>query len=471
LVDFSTYQAPGVYIEEEQTPLAQVVGVQPTVIAIIGPALGYRINTETLVLTGTTPVTLAKDGIDDTTGFEVTLADGTVVGAPDYDVVQTGTAPNTVTTIARSTGSTLDDPVTVTVSYRYTDSEYFTPFRALTYDDARNAFGDSIDLTTGDIVSPLSLGAKVAFDNGAASLLLVPIAGTAATRAELQDAYATLATYPDVKIVVPLPVGMTGTALAPGDLYNIGQDLKTQVETASAADARCIGIIGWAKEVTIDPATAVPNFTSSRVMAMWPNRMSYFNGSNNTTFDIDGCYLAAAAAGIFAANQVQVPLTHKIVRGFAGIPTSLLATMTLAQKNIWSNAGVAVVEPQRDGRLIVRHGTSTDRTNVLTREISLTRAKDTMIDLVEDALSASQVIGTFIDSDTPANVQSVVQGALETAQTQNIIIGYQGLTSRQQSVDPSVIEIKFQYQPAYPLNYVVVSFSINTQTGEVSQAA
>jgi hypothetical protein len=34
------------------------------------------------------------------------------------------------------------------------------------------------------------------------------------------------------------------------------------------------------------------------------------------------------------------------------------------------------------------------------------------------------------------------------------------------STDPTVVEVKFAYKPAYPLNYIVISFSIDMSTGD-----
>ena len=31
-----------------------------------------------------------------------------------------------------------------------------------------------------------------------------------------------------------------------------------------------------------------------------------------------------------------------------------------------------------------------------------------------------------------------------------------------------MLEAKFQYKPSYPLNYIVISFSINTTTGDTA---
>lgn len=43
---FANYRPPGVYAQEATTPWTWTnVGINPTVIALLGPSVGYRVNT------------------------------------------------------------------------------------------------------------------------------------------------------------------------------------------------------------------------------------------------------------------------------------------------------------------------------------------------------------------------------------------------------------------------------------------
>lgn len=475
MTDFSSYQPPGVYVEEIIPPLVSTVGIQPSVIAIVGPAVGYREHTDTVVLTGTAASDLTQHGINPTTGFVVVDASGTVYDTDDYTLVvgggadaNVGTTQDNTLTIARSGGSTIPDGATVYISYRYTDETFFNPFLAKDYDDVRDAYGEPFNETTGAIISPLSLAAKIAFENGAVQIICVPTTGAAdtVTRGQLTDAYDKLSAFYSVNIVVPLTVGLTGSTGTEGDILNVGNDLKAHVDDQLREGNARIGIIGYETSVTVLPVAMATEFASSRVMLAWPNRMSYYNGYTNTTIEVGGYYLAAAYAGRFAAQNPQMPLTKKQIRGFAGIAPAVLQTMTTALRNTWSDGGVAVTELSQDGRLVVRHGTSTDRTNVHTREVSLTRAKDALVRVVKTTTEGNSLIGTPIEPDTPGRVKGIVAGALETARVAGLILGWLNLKVRQRSLEPAIIEVKFEYKPAYPLNYIVISFAINTTTGE-----
>jgi len=232
-----------------------------------------------------------------------------------------------------------------------------------------------------------------------------------------------------------------------------------------------IGIVGLDTSALVDPGASVVGYRSRRMMHAHPNRLLFYNAVTNSTVEVGGFYLAAAYAGRFAAQTPQEPLTKKQIRGFSGLPATMASQMTTAKKNTWSDSGVAVSEVNRDGALIVRHGTSTDRSNTLTREISLVRARDYMVALIQSTLDSSGLIGSYIEGDTVTAIGGVIEGILETAMVLEYIVGYNNVSVRQRPGLPSIIDVKFQYKPAYPLNYITVVFSVDTTTGETSVTA
>jgi hypothetical protein len=241
------------------------------------------------------------------------------------------------------------------------------------------------------------------------------------------------------------------------------------IEASNEGNYR-VGILGLDKGATVDPLTSVTSFRSPRMVMAYPNRLHYYHGFRNLTTEVSGYYLAAAYAGRLASQPVQTPLTKKEIDGFSGFPADLLQTMTMTRKNALSDGGVAVTEFARSSgnRMVVRHGTTTDRTNVQTRELSLVRAKDALVNLLYETIDSSGLIGGYITEDTPAAITAVMTGVLESAKQNDVIVDYTGLAIRQRTVDPSVMEVKFAYRPAYPLNYIVVSFSIDTSTGQTT---
>lgn len=465
MVDFTTYLPPGVYVEEDEHAFVNIVGLQPTVVALVGPAQGFLTNTETIVGLSESGVGFSQEGVDAAT-VVVTAIDGTVyVEDTDYTLTESDGIATEIARIDSGSGGNIGESETIRVSYRYTPDGYHDPQRFSDFDEVQAQYGVPLD-AEGNIVSPLSFAAKFAFQNGARQLVLV--ATGVPSPAEFEAAYVKLTGITDVDIVVPIPDGIEGTDSVPGDTSDIGTDLAAALVASSEAGIFRVGILGFDQGVTRNPVTMAGEIDSSRVMLVYPNRLRYFHGQANMTLDVSGFYLAAAVAGRMAGMTVQTPLTKKQIFGFAGFPVSVSQTMTLTNKNIWSAGGVSVFEINRQGQLVARHGVTTDPTNIHTREISLGRARDRLITLMQETVEGAGLIGSWIDEDTPSRVKGVVSGVLEASILSNLIVGYDNLKARQLSSDPSVIEVKFRYRPAYPLNYIVISFSINTQTGETT---
>lgn len=475
--DFFTtdYRPPGVYTTEESAPTVGAVGIGPTVVAIVGPSVGYMTATEAVVLEGTTNVRLAHRGVIQNSVL-VTKADGTTADLTDDYVLTVGNGDDATastgddtTDIKRANSSTIADGETVIVSYRYTDESYFTPKRFTDFAAVKDTYGAPLDTSSGDIISPLTFAAKCAFDNGASRIILLATPGSATSvdKDDLTDGYAKLLSMEEVTIVVPLPVGINGSTGSPGDTSSIGTAVANHVQSAFNQGIRRIAILGYETGVTRAPDDLASGIDNKRVAITWPARMSYFNAFLNKSQEVGGYYAAAAEAGRLSTLPVNFPLTRKPVRGLS-IGSTVAQNITRSDRDAWSKAGVMVLETNSQGILVVRHGVSTDPTSVLTSELSITRQADTMIRSCTDALEAADLIGSPIVDETAARIKGIIQNVLETIKDAEIIYDYSGLSVRQQSVDPSVIEVRFQYRPTYPLNYINIVFGVDPTTGDVT---
>lgn len=477
------YTAPGVYIEEVVTPLASTSGLPPTLVAIVGPAVGYRSGSEQFTLATTPAWRFAKKGLDGATLVITRVDTGAVVVSSDY-VVTTTSSPSSsqdyYTDVTRAGGGTLSGDTPVFATYHYAEPTYYDPTRYSSYEDVKDAYGEPLNLTPPSlgqvgykgVTSPLSLAAKIAFENGSGELILCATTppGSGATtsgaistarKTALSAAYAKVATNYAVSIVVPL----TDDVIA-ADAAGVGIDLSTHLTAASADGYFRTGMLGFDAGVGTTPDTLVSGggFRSKRLSLVYAGSqgMSYYNGGSLQYLSLGHQYLAAALAGRAAALPVQKALTRELVRSFTGLSGTAPST---SAKNQYAAAGVLLTEVDRAGQLVVRHSLTTDTTSINTKELSVVRARDALVALCETGLNNSGLIGQPIDTTTTLTVKSVVSGLLEHAVIVGTIVGYTALAVRQRSIDPSVVEVKFAYQPAYPLNYLVVSFSINVATG------
>ena len=470
LIDFTQYQPPGVYIEQIASPLVGVSGIAPDVVAIVGPALGYKTVTESYALTGTTPITLAHYGAN-ATSVTVQSQSGQTYQNTDFaaTVINGATTAQNQVQVARTSGSNIPSGSVVYITYQYTDANYFLPATYTDYPTLKKDWGEPLNLVTNAITSPISLAAMLAFTNGAQQVVVCPTTDTTnATRTGLSTAYNNMAANEDIDIVVPLPVGISGSPGNPGDSINVGLDLASFLTQQAQQGIFSVGMLGYDLACTVGPDTIAGGVGSYRVQEHWPNSLNFYNGANNQTFQVSGYYLAAAWAGVLASLQRQVPLTKKYVSGFSGIPNSVFATMTAAYKNQLSKAGVAVTEVVNGGGLQMRHSVTTNTAAVTSRELSIIRAGDGMVEVIQNTLTNSGLIGSAFGPNTLQNIKSLMQGSLESLVNSGMIVGYNSLGVQQQGTTPVVVLVQFQYQPAYPLNYILVQYQIDTSTGSVS---
>lgn len=484
-VDFSHgYTPPGVTVEEQATTSIVITGTPPARAVLIGPGIGHRSNTEQIALNDD-PVVLTEQGVDLTSIVVTDVATGAVLVAnTDYDVTTAGNLADDTyyTSINRHSGSTEDPGTPVLVAYNYIPPDYYQAKVFDNFEDVKDYYGEPVnllsqqvgDLTYQAVLSPLSLAAQLAFEQGAGELILVaiPLPDSSAVtdaqksaeyRANLAAAYQAIASDPTATVVVPITSG-----IITADAAGTATDLLTHVNTVSEDNFLRIGIIGFDPSVTTTPDVIATALSSKRVMVAYaaPGGLQYYSGGSNTAFPLGHEYLAAAYAGLMTAQDPQVSLTRQQVRGFLGLSGTPLSN---SLKNQYGAAGVAISEVDRLNRLVVRHSLMTDVSSINTRESSVVRAKDALILSIEDGLEESGLIGDPIDDSTPIVIKSVMATLLESAVTSGLIVSYASLGVRQQSVDPTVMEVKFSYKPAYPLNYILVAFTIDMQSGNVNQ--
>lgn len=178
---------------------------------------------------------------------------------------------------------------------------------------------------------------------------------------------------------------------------------------------------------------------------------------------LPGYFAAAAVAGLQASLAPQEPLTRKQVYGF----TSVADQDTSSNIFKMQSKGVLVIFQDRLGRLIIKHGLTTDMSNVYTREISIVTASDRLSDFIVDTLDSGSLVGSAMTSDTPNMVMAAVSSALENAVVQGLIFDYADVLYRIPSDNVTLIEVRFSYKPSLPLNYIHVLFAIDTTSSTV----
>lgn len=476
MVDFSKYQAPGLYTEAVPGPQLSVQASTPTAVGIFGTAVGYRQQVESLVIDPDTQNedTTFSPAVNRTLREAGIRPDTVVVRNPNSGEAYTINTDYTIKLVSggQSASSTRDDLYTiqrvidgghidqgdtVEVSYNFTDTDYFNAHLFYDYDDVRDAYGTPFD-AAGNIQSELSLAVNLAFNNGAQQVVCVavdPVDKANATLADYQTALDTLKDEENISVIVPA----TGIQAIQGLVQShVVQQSNNRFERRAI-----IGRDGAGAAVTSAQLISDANSLSdSRIAVVSPATMKYFAPELNKEIVIGGQFLAAAAAGVSVAQLPSTPLTRKQIRGFTDVGTK----GQQGQLNLESQNGLMVVERTRQGAVRIRHGVTTNAGDTLVREWNVIGQQDAMVYRLRAYLDGDQLIGGIIDDLTLTNVKASADAALQSLVTDRIIRGYADLKVRQLGTQPDVVEIRYAWQPSLPLNYIVVRYSVSISTGE-----
>lgn len=404
-------------------------------------------------------------------------------GAPyvnglDYEVVRVSTndTPSNdrddlyaIKRIDRGNTLGIHEGDTVQISYRYVgidrrnaaQGDYFDVYAYYDYDDVRDHYGEPFD-AAGNIQSEITLAAKFAFINGAATVLTcaVDTAVSEQPSAQYLDALNKFRDEPQLAILVP----GTGQSW----IYELVKE-HVNAQSNNKYERRAIlGIDGSSS--TIDTAarqTYAETIADERIALISPTKFGYYAPELGKEIILGGQFMAAAVAGKSVSQIAAMPLTRKVINGFTG--PAELPIQREGEKNLESQNGLMVVEKTPRNQVQVRHGVTTKSypADLTQREWSIIGQRDVMVYRIRDYLDADGLIGMPIYDTTLIQVKASAESALQSLIRDQIIVGYQNLKVRQLATLPDVIEVRYEWKPAYPLNYIVVRYSVAVMTGDV----
>lgn len=474
VIDFSRYLPPGVYADPQDTTLVAINNALPTAVGLFGMTVGYRNFIQSIVINpdvnDTTPAlnqTLAKQGIN-TTSIVVTNPNSGQVYTlnTDYTVVNVGGTngtSNALYTISRVISGHINPGQTVQISYRYTDPTYYQPTTFYSYNDVVTAYGPPFNTSTGAIQSELTLGAKFAFLNGAYQIVCVAVNPANPNSPTVGDYYNALNQFYD-QAQIAIVVACNGS------MQPLQQLIQEHVDQQSANRFERRAIIGMDGTVTPVPSSQriinAQELYDERIALISPATFKYYSPEINQDIVLGGQFVACALAGMVMNMSFAQPLTHKIITGFEGVNEIVLD----AQKSFESQNGLMVVEmaPPNGQRVWVRHGLTTSTADLIHREWNIIGQQDVMVYTLRAYLQNSNLIGQPIYDYTLINVKAAVQAGLQSLLSNSLIDAYNSLSVRQLITNPDVLEVSFNWRPAFPLNYIVLTFGIDLSSGSVA---
>lgn len=398
-----------------------------------------------------------------------------------------GTRPTTTT----SSTEALSDGDTVSVTFDATPLDYYLPTQCFSQADVTNKYGPALD-ANGNVLTPVSLASALAFQAGAPSVIIQALfslnvvngvstyspGGVQTTdqgnATDWTNTLVALRNVPEINVLVPI-ISAVGTAtdnLSILILEAVQNFVVWMAENQNAYMVAVCGedstISGLASEATLQSHAGILSAGGNGdVMALVsPGSFTYPNAVSGSNSAIGGQYVAAVLAGMLGPLPIQQSLTRSQLIGINGVTDF----RSEAQKNSDAAAGLLVVE-SKNNIIRVRHAITTAVNDVNTRELSVVRAQQYMIESLTTTID-TQVIGQVIaDGQAAFTVQLLVGSTLEQLVTEGAIVTYQNLAATMSTTDPTTVIITFSYAPSYPLNYVDIQFSVNTSSGAITTSS
>jgi hypothetical protein len=241
----------------------------------------------------------------------------------------------------------------------------------------------------------------------------------------------------------------------------LSRQLTTQANVRQKGEA--IGFVGYDQFQT--PATMRANargLANKRMIAIGAPVAGILITDPNTgvavEYAVSGEFMAAAMMGLNAnpSNDVAQSLTFQNLVGFS----RLLVTYDDPTMDSMAADGLTDLL-NNNGALLIRHYKTTDPSNPLTSEPTVTTITDYVSQIFRTDLN--QFIGRKLLDSLVTDIQVVCNARLSSLVNQQIISGYQNLSVVQDSTDPTQADVTVTFKPMFCLLYVQVTFIVQTQ--------
>ena len=309
--------------------------------------------------------------------------------------------------------------------------------------------------------NPVTLGAYLAILNGAV------LVGIAQTQKAAGSDLATVQTYRDAldSLNTPLPGNIKPDIIVPlrGDSTEFFQYLSRNVSVQSSIryQNERTAIVGMSAGTTPSQVQTLAQLLgNTRMRIVYPDTatLTLTNAiGQRQEYLVEGFYCAAAVAGNRASPNFDVatPWTNAQIVGFNQLGRKLDAV----QQNQTAIRGVTILE-DAPPFLRVRHGLTTDMTNILTKLPTIVQ----IADFVQQ--NARVVLANFIGIKFLPSVLSQIEGRLammfKNMVAAQIVNAYTGIKANVAPEDPTVANVEGYYQPVFPLLYIVITFNLRS---------
>lgn len=441
------YQGPGVQITEvTTTPNSTQGSARRAAIVGKGSATYNVYNVE--VLKGTSGGT---DIITGTISSDVSsvIGVGSLPGLYDYKLTTDYIITNN-TVVWSPSGAEPSEGAIYYVTYRQTKGDsYYEPMTFTDLSAVRSVYGNELD---NQVISEITLGAKLAFLNGASEVLCVQQSGD--TTQDMEDAIDKLELESLDIICAP---GMCSSTL---ENYIFAHCLKESSETEKKDRIFITSPVSGSATVDDINNTAI-SFRNDVVTVIAPPTidivLSDATCMADFTVTVPSAYAGAALSGIISnpSNDEATPLTRKQLLGIDSLSGTKYKE---SEMNKMGGNGVLVLE-NINGVIRVRHALTTAVGNVNESELQVKIIRNqTRKDL---RLLFEPFIGTkYITGATNSRLSSSLSKFCEQKVRDGVYVEFKDIKVTQSSINPLRADISYSFKPVYTLTYIDMTYSL-----------
>lgn len=353
------------------------------------------------------------------------------------------------------------------VSYKYHKAEIdYMPKIFFDYDTVVAQYGNYDVTATSKVINSLSLGAEIALTNGVVPIVCVQAKNDSdyEMKIAVDKLVRELPGVNNINVVIPLTTSQEVAAYVAKhvDLMSSYEFGKERMAYFGAYPSQLITKNPTALDKTIGMSETAKSYANERIVFVTPGALTKTirdlrtGKYNNRT--LPACYAAVAVSSLGLVNDPAEPLTNKTIGGF----NQLVDLYTEAEKNFLAGAGCLVLE-QRGSNIRVRHGITTSTEEVNSSEITLIQIKDYVIEACRQ-VCGDLYVGRKNMPSILSDVNYTISNILNQFVSQQILLGFSGLTVKRNADNPTQIDVRFEIEAVYPLNYISITFGFSANS-------
>lgn len=381
-------------------------------------------------------------------------------------------------------GVGVPDGTSVGISWKYTPADHWNAKSYTSVSDIKAKFGESFSADEKSVNSPISLAAEIAMNNGAKTIWIQPLFKPTGINDSTPKQPATAAegnwtatltklqTIENLGVIVPI-VGQDAS-LNNANMSGIFASCRKFIEAQRNANQTYVILIAG-EDGTYSSTSATSEVLQNhaqlldgdqQAVLVSPSIFQTITPTKNNKINIGGQYAAAAVAGRMVSLSASKSLTRRAITGFTGIPDP----KSKDEKNLDAQSGLLVIE-DNGVNIQVRHAITAAGGDAAPgasqSELSVVRAKQKMVSSLLNTID-TQIVGQIVaDSSAELVIESSVRGVLQTLVDDKEIVGFNNVVATTKSYNPTIIDIAFNYRPAFPVNYVNINFSVDVTNGSL----